>query len=109
MTDRVSYLVEQGSIRFVVTAGLSPDSEVCRHVLRHGDGVRTVAFATSDVDSAFGAAVDHGAPATEDPHDARTTSGTCGQAAISAYGETEHALRRPIRVHGDLRPADSRT
>ena len=49
VSDRVSYVVEQGSIRFVVTAGLGPDSPVAAHVLRHGDGVRTVAFATSDV------------------------------------------------------------
>jgi len=90
--DRVSYLVEQGSIRFVVTAGLSSESEVCRHVLCHGDGVRTVAFETPDVETVFGAAVDHGAPATEEPRVLEDATGTVRRAAILAYGETEHAF-----------------
>src|ERR1700685_2365997 len=40
VADRASYLLAQGDVRFVVTAGLGPDSEVSRHVLRHGDGIR---------------------------------------------------------------------
>ena len=43
--DRVSYLLEQGDIRFVVTAGLHEDSDVAAHARRHGDGVRDIAFA----------------------------------------------------------------
>src|SRR6516164_7937814 len=30
VTDRVSYVLGQGDIRFVITAGLGPDSEVSR-------------------------------------------------------------------------------
>ncbi|GAC1517172.1 MAG: 4-hydroxyphenylpyruvate dioxygenase [Acidimicrobiales bacterium] len=47
--DRVSYLLEQGEVRFVVTAALGPDSEIADHVRRHGDGVRHVAFRVADV------------------------------------------------------------
>ena len=59
--DRVGYLLEQGTIRILVTAGLDAESEIGRHVLNHGDGVRTVAFATTDVDAAFESAVRLGA------------------------------------------------
>src|SRR5215475_13045358 len=48
IADRVSYLLAQGDIRYVVTAGLTPDSEVTRHVLRHGDGIRNLAFRVAD-------------------------------------------------------------
>ncbi|MGB9111542.1 MAG: VOC family protein, partial [Acidimicrobiales bacterium] len=46
--DRVSYLLEHGDIRLMVTAGLSKDSEVGRHVLEHGDGVRNLAWQVPD-------------------------------------------------------------
>src|ERR1700685_1705434 len=48
VADRVSYLLAQGDVRFVVTAGLGPDSEVARHVLRHGDGIRHLAWRVDD-------------------------------------------------------------
>ena len=49
--DRVSYVLAQGDVRFVVTAGLDPDSEVSRHVLRHGDGIRHLAWRVDDVEA----------------------------------------------------------
>src|ERR671937_706224 len=36
--DRVSYALEQGRVRLVLTAGLGPESEVVQHAARHGDG-----------------------------------------------------------------------
>src|SRR5438552_3796118 len=46
--DTVSYVLAQGDIRFVVTSGLDGVSDVSRHVLRHGDGVRSVALRVGD-------------------------------------------------------------
>src|SRR5256885_9670810 len=51
--DRVSYLLQQGDVRFLVTGGLAPDSPVAEHVRRHGDGVRDIAFLVDDVDGAY--------------------------------------------------------
>src|ERR1700686_554288 len=48
VAPRPSYLRAQGDVRFVVTAGLGPDSEVSRHVLRHGDGIRHLAWRVDD-------------------------------------------------------------
>jgi 4-hydroxyphenylpyruvate dioxygenase len=92
VSDHVSYLLEQGSIRFLVTAGLGPDSPVATHVLRHGDGVRTVAFSTSDVDAAFDSAVSRGARSISEPRSLGDDSGVVRTATISTYGDTEHAL-----------------
>ena len=104
VTDRVSYLLEQGSIRLLVTAGLAQSSPVSQHVLRHGDGVRTVAFSTSDVDSAFNSAVGRGAPVVSEPKDAKDDFGAVRSATISAYGETEHALVDRSGYHGVFAP-----
>src|SRR3954466_13139398 len=51
--ERVSYVLEQGSIRFVVTGGLDPDSEIAAHVRAHGDGVHDLAWIVDDAAEAF--------------------------------------------------------
>lgn len=54
--DRVSYVLRQGRVNFVVSAGLGPDSEISRHVLKHGDGVRHLAWRVDDAYAAAEAA-----------------------------------------------------
>src|SRR6202044_2177564 len=46
--DRASYVVEQGKIRFVFTTALRSDSEIARHVAKHGDGVHAIALWVDD-------------------------------------------------------------
>src|SRR5262249_7479107 len=65
--DRVSYLLAQGDVRFVVTAGLSADSEVARHVLRHGDGIRHLAWRVDDAFDTATLAAAKGAVVVADP------------------------------------------
>src|SRR5205823_1976889 len=48
VTDRCSYVLQNGDIRLVVTGALAPDSPIAAHVRQHGDGVRDVAFTVSD-------------------------------------------------------------
>ena len=90
--DRVGYLLEQGTIRILVTAGLDGESEISRHVLNHGDGVRTVAFATTDVDAAFESAVRLGARDVDAPHDLSDDTGSVRTASIATYGATRHSF-----------------
>ena len=42
--DRSSHVLEQGRVRFVLTAPLLGTSEIARHVAAHGDGVRVIAL-----------------------------------------------------------------
>src|SRR5688572_12667436 len=39
MSEKASYVLEQGEIRLVVSGALHPDSPIAEHVRRHGDGV----------------------------------------------------------------------
>jgi 4-hydroxyphenylpyruvate dioxygenase len=80
--DRVSYLLEQGQIRFVLTAALRPDHEIAAHVRHHGDGVKAIALAVEDL-----------ALAGEE---------------VALYGETVHRFVRPgeIESHFEPRSAD---
>jgi 4-hydroxyphenylpyruvate dioxygenase len=87
-TDRVSYLLRQGDIRFVATAGLSPESEVSRHVLAHGDGVRNLAWSVRDPAAALGSAAHKGARVVAEPTTVESDAGSVTTAAIGAYGDT---------------------
>ncbi|MEX0659819.1 MAG: 4-hydroxyphenylpyruvate dioxygenase [Egibacteraceae bacterium] len=90
--DLASYVLAQGDIRFVLTAGLRPDHEVVAHQGRHGDGVRDIAFAVADAEVAFATAVERGAVPVLPPEVREDESGKVVVAAIGAYGETIHSF-----------------
>ena len=90
--DRASYVMEQADIRFVFTAGLSPDSDVNRHQYEHGDGVRNVAFRVPDAEEAFRLAVERGATPHTEPTVHEDEGGKIVTSSIEAYGETIHTF-----------------
>jgi 4-hydroxyphenylpyruvate dioxygenase len=102
--DRVSYLLEQGGIRFMVTGALSPDSPIAGHVRRHGDGVRDVCFLVADADAAHDAALARGATSERDPATDEDDHGTIRHAAIRAYGDTVHTFLDRSRYQGPFAP-----
>jgi 4-hydroxyphenylpyruvate dioxygenase len=90
--DRCSYVLEQNGIRFVMTAGLSPDSEIVKHQALHGDGVKDVAFSVHDAEDAFRVAVERGATPLLEPYVMEDEHGKIVKAAIAAYGDTIHSF-----------------
>jgi 4-hydroxyphenylpyruvate dioxygenase len=90
--DHVSYVLEQGDIRFVVTGALAPDSPIASHVREHGDGVRDLAWRADDVAATFAAAVRRGASPTVEPRCDRDGCGTVTRAAVATYGDTQHSF-----------------
>jgi 4-hydroxyphenylpyruvate dioxygenase len=90
--DRASYVLEQGDIRFVVSASLDPASAMAQHVLTHGDGVHDLAWGVDDADAAFAAAVARGARPVGEPWDERDEHGVVRRARIATYGETVHTF-----------------
>jgi len=90
--DRVSYVLEQGDIRFVVTGALAADSRIAAHVRAHGDGVHDVAFLVRDATGAYDAALFNGATGLQRPtHDA-DHDGELVRATVAAYGDTQHSF-----------------
>lgn len=90
--DQVSYVLQQGDLRFVVTAGLTPESDICRHHYFHGDGVKDVAFGVPDAEEAFRVALDRGAEPHRHPTVLEDEGGKVVVASIKAYGETIHSF-----------------
>lgn len=102
--DRVSYYLEQGNIRLVLTGALRSDSPIAEHVARHGDGVRDIALHVEDVDRAWRESVDRGAVSVEEPRELSDEHGTIRRAAIGIYGDTVHSLVSRADYRGVFMP-----
>jgi 4-hydroxyphenylpyruvate dioxygenase len=107
VVDRASYLLEQGDIRILVTAGLSASSPITAHVQHHGDGVRDLSWRVDDVDAAFASAVERGAGVVVAPHDSVDVDGIVRRASVATYGDTVHTFVDRGRYHGPFAPGFS--
>jgi len=101
---RVSYVVEQGKIRFVLTSSLRPGDAIAEHVRQHGDGVHTVALWVDDAESAFRETTRRGARAVLEPVALSDDSGEVRVSAIAAYGDTIHAFVERGKYAGAFLP-----
>lgn len=104
VSDRVSYVVEQGSIRFVVTGALSPRSPIATSVMEHGDGVHDVAITVSDAAAAYDAALARGAVGLQPPTIEEDDQGKLVRASIAAYGDTQHSFIERAAYSGPFYP-----
>lgn len=98
--DSVSYVLEQGGIRLVVTGALSADSPVTRHVATHGDGVHDLAWLVDDAEQAYAAAMARGARSVREPWTETDDDGVLSLATVATYGETQHTFVDRSRYHG---------
>jgi 4-hydroxyphenylpyruvate dioxygenase len=90
--DRVSYVLKQRGIRFVLTTALTPVSPITQHVALHGDGVRDVAFQVPDAEEAFRIATSRGARTVVEPTVLEDEHGKIVRASVEAYGDTLHSF-----------------
>jgi 4-hydroxyphenylpyruvate dioxygenase len=88
--DRVSHVLEQGRIRFVVTGSLTGEDEIGEHHKRHGDGVHKIALSVPDAEAAYWHAVQHGARGVHTPHWTEDETGRVRLSSVETYGETLH-------------------
>ncbi|HEX8803401.1 MAG TPA: 4-hydroxyphenylpyruvate dioxygenase [Acidimicrobiales bacterium] len=102
--DRVSHVLEQGRVRFLVSGALSPDSPIAEHVRVHGDGVRDVCFLVDDAAAAYDAALRRGALPERPPDEDTDADGTVRHAAIRTYGETVHTFLDRSGYRGRFAP-----
>ena len=104
-----SHVVANGNIRFVLTSPLKsytsldgdePISseersllkEIYRHLEKHGDAVKDVAFEVDNVDAVYQQAVEQGAVSVQEPRTKYDENGSVTTAIIRTYGDTTHTL-----------------
>ncbi|MDP9074795.1 MAG: 4-hydroxyphenylpyruvate dioxygenase [Actinomycetota bacterium] len=92
VADRASYLLQQGDIRLLVSAALSPASPIADHVRAHGDGVRDLAIRVSSAAATYDAALARGANGVRPPWTEQDGGGSVHRATIALYGDTQHSF-----------------
>lgn len=94
--ETASYVLENGSARFVLTSVIKPATAwghfLAQHVAEHGDGVVDLAIEVPDARAAYAYALEHGARSVAEPYEVKDEHGTVVLAAIATYGETRHTL-----------------
>src|SRR5690242_16508462 len=85
--DRVSYVIQQDKIRFVLTTPLQPDNEIADHIALHGDGVHEIALWVDDAASAYRETTSRGARPVLEPTVLKDEQGEIRMSAIAIYGD----------------------
>ncbi|KUO18370.1 4-hydroxyphenylpyruvate dioxygenase [Streptomyces dysideae] len=106
--ETASYVLENGSARFVFTSVIKPATDwgrfLARHVAEHGDGVVDLAIEVPDARRAYAYALEHGARSVTEPYELKDERGTVVLAAIATYGETQHTLVERTGYEGPYLP-----
>lgn len=90
--DRMSYMLQQGKIRFVLTSAMGPEGPIAEHVHLHGDGVKDLALWVDDAVSAFEETTKRGGEPVREPEVLEDEHGTVTISAIKTYGDTIHSF-----------------
>ncbi|KAI1233122.1 4-hydroxyphenylpyruvate dioxygenase, partial [Lamprotornis superbus] len=101
----VSHVVKQDKIVFVFSSALNPgNEEMGEHLVKHGDGVKDVAFEVEDCDFIVQKAKERGAVVVKEPWVEQDKFGKVKFAVIQTYGDTTHTLIEKINYKGLFLP-----
>jgi 4-hydroxyphenylpyruvate dioxygenase len=90
--DRESYVVVQDKIRLIFTSPLHSNTEIGRHIDKHGDGVKVNALWVEDATYAYEEAVKRGARSYMKPTTETDENGSVTRSGIYTYGEVVHVF-----------------
>ncbi|XP_063812266.1 4-hydroxyphenylpyruvate dioxygenase isoform X2 [Pseudophryne corroboree] len=91
--DVVMHVIKQDKIFFVFQSPLNPGiQEMGQHLIKHGDGVKDVAFQVENCEFLFQKAKEHGAVVIREPWIEEDKGGRVKYAVLQTYGDTTHTL-----------------
>jgi 4-hydroxyphenylpyruvate dioxygenase len=88
--DRVSYVIRQEKLTFVLTTAIRSGNAIADHVYKHGDGVKVLALKVDDATSAWNETTKRGAKSYLEPVTLSDDKGALVMSGIHTYGETVH-------------------
>jgi 4-hydroxyphenylpyruvate dioxygenase len=92
LRDRTSMVMQQGNCSLLLTAPLHSTGPVAEYVLRHGDGVKDIAFRVENVEKVFNEAICLGAQPLQEPTVLEDHTGYVVKATIATCGDVVHSL-----------------
>lgn len=102
--DEVSYVLQQGKIRLVLTTPLNSKSPINDHLRKHGDGVKVIALWVDDAHKAYEETTKRGAKSYFEPRVHRDDFGEIVTSGIYTYGETVHVFVERKNYNGVFFP-----
>lgn len=102
--DEVSYVLQQGKIRLVLTTPLNSKSPINDHLRKHGDGVKVIALWVDDAHKAYEDTTKRGAKSYFEPRVHRDDFGEIVTSGIYTYGETVHVFVERKNYNGVFFP-----
>ena len=101
----VSHVIKQGKIVFVFSSALNPwNKEMGDHLVKHGDGVKDIAFEVEDCDYIVQKAREQGAKIVREPWIEEDKFGKVKLAVLQTYGDTTHTLVEKMNYTGRFLP-----
>jgi len=104
MKDKVSYVIRQNKLTFVLTTPLRTDNLIADHIYKHGDGVKVLALKVDDAAKAFEETTKRGAKAYMETTVLKDDNGELVLSGIHTYGETVHLFVERKNYKGIFMP-----
>src|ERR1700712_2249885 len=104
LRDRVSYVLQQGKIRLVLTTPLHSDGAINDHIKKHGDGIKILALGVLDAYEAYAVAIERGATSYLEPTTKKDDAGEVKLSGVYTYGETVHLFVERANYTGFFMP-----
>jgi 4-hydroxyphenylpyruvate dioxygenase len=104
MKDKVSYVIRQNKLTFVLTTPLRINNPIADHIYKHGDGVKVLALKVEDARSAFEETTKRGGKVYLEPTVLKDDNGEVVLSGIHTYGDTVHVFVERQNYNGVFMP-----
>jgi 4-hydroxyphenylpyruvate dioxygenase len=102
--DKVSYVLKQNKLTFVLTTPLRNEGVIAEHIAKHGDGVKVLALKVDDATSAWKETTSRGGKSYIEPITLKDEQGEVVMSGIHTYGETVHLFIERKNYEGAFMP-----
>ncbi|XP_046390664.1 4-hydroxyphenylpyruvate dioxygenase isoform X2 [Ischnura elegans] len=100
-----AHAIRQNKIVFVFKSAYEPNNaEMGQHLVKHGDGVKDIAFAVEDLDTIFEKAKERGASVVQGITEETDDDGMVRYATVRTYGDTTHTFIERLKYEGIFLP-----
>ncbi|MEP7141359.1 MAG: 4-hydroxyphenylpyruvate dioxygenase [Ferruginibacter sp.] len=104
MKDKVSYVIRQNKLIFVLTTPLRSRNLIADHIQEHGDGVKFLALRVDDAAGAWNETIRRGGKSYMEPTSLKDDSGEVVISGIHTYGDTVHLFIERKNYNGIFMP-----
>lgn len=102
--DRVSYVIRQHKLTFMLTTPLRTGNAIADHVAKHGDGVKILALKVDDATKSWEETTKRGGKSYMEPTILKDADGEVVMSGIHTYGETIHLFIERKNYSGVFMP-----